>query len=135
MRSRSRGFSLIEVVVAAAILGFSLVAAYEVFGTGLRGAAAVDRQAKALVILDGLTAQLGSVYAIEPGTRTGRAQNGFHWNMQMTPYEEDVVGPGRRLGLPNGKAQLLQVDIEISGPSGVILDVTTLRLSPVLHEG
>ena len=126
--THSRGFSLIEMVVATTVLGFSLVAAYEVFGTGLRGAATAETQAKSLVVLDGLTAQLGSVYPLDDGVLTGEASGGLSWRIQITPYTEDTLEPGRRLDLPDTDTPLKRVRIEVSNPAGPVLDVTTLRL-------
>lgn len=87
-----RGFSLLEMVVAVAILGFSLGALYQAAGGAIR-IVRVDEQVSYAVELG---RSLLAVYAVVPRAglnETGETEGGFTWRVVAEP-----------VGLPDGIA-------------------------------
>ena len=84
--SRFRGFSLLEMVVAVAILGMSLGALYQAAGGATRTVAVDEKMAYAVE----LTRSLLANYAVVPLTgmnETGATEGGFAWEVAAAPAE------------------------------------------------
>lgn len=89
MSRRARGFTLIEVVVAFAILALALGALYEVFGGALkRGEASRQRELAALRAESLLSEFRGSGGTL-PKERRG-ADAGFEWTITAKPYPAEL---------------------------------------------
>jgi general secretion pathway protein I len=83
------GFTLLEVVVAMAIVGLGVVTLFEIFSSGLRLetkssertlAVAYSRQA-----LDGFLSRR----ALQEGGEAGNAQGGYRWSIEVRPFQDD----------------------------------------------
>ena len=88
---RERGFSLLEMVVAVAILGFSLGALYQAAGGAIRIVRTDEQRSYAIELVRSLIA----VYAVVPSTglnETGETEGGFSWKVVVEPVAlpEDV---------------------------------------------
>lgn len=84
--ARSRGFSLLEMVVAVAILGMSLGALYQAAGGATRTVAVDEKTAYAVELARSLLAN----YAVVPLTgmdQTGETEGGFAWKVAAAPTE------------------------------------------------
>jgi general secretion pathway protein I len=82
--ARSRGFSLLEMVVAVAILGMSLGALYQAAGGATRTVAVDEKTAYAVELARSLLAN----YAVVPLTgmsETGETDGGFAWEVVAEP--------------------------------------------------
>jgi general secretion pathway protein I len=93
--TRSRGFTLLEVLVAFAILALSIVALYQVMGTGESTSAKLARTAPALALAESLLAEATTAPRAEPAARTG--DNGpWRWRVVAVPYAdaEQALAPG-----------------------------------------
>lgn len=75
------GFTLVEVLVAFAILAMTLTLAFRSFGSGARGVNAADRQALAVAIAQSRLAAAGVETPLEEGTVTGTHEGGLHWRL------------------------------------------------------
>ncbi|MDG2047002.1 MAG: type II secretion system protein [Halioglobus sp.] len=79
-----RGFSLLEMVVAVAILGFSLGALYHAAGGATRIVQIDEQRSYAVELARSLIA----VYAVVPPTgvnETGKTEGGFSWSVVAEP--------------------------------------------------
>ena len=88
---RERGFSLLEMVVAVAILGFSLGALYHAAGGATRIVQIDEQRSYAVELARSLIA----VYAVVPPTglnETGETEGGFSWSVMADPVvlPEDI---------------------------------------------
>jgi general secretion pathway protein I len=81
--SGERGFTLIETLIAFAILAVTLVSLYEALGTGLRGFTAASRVEEAVMIA---RSELDRIVALQrlPLAQQGRsASNDFEWKYEV----------------------------------------------------
>jgi len=85
--SRRAGFTLVEIIVALAILALSLNVILPAISDGLWRTAEAEAQAEAASLARSLLAQAGSAVALNEGAAAGQFENGFRWRLQATPYD------------------------------------------------
>src|SRR5690349_2571440 len=90
-RRRQRGFTLIEVVVAFAILALSLGALYESFGGSLRRASMASQRDVAALRAESLLAEFRGSGGLAPQPRSGRDKNGYAWKVTTKPYPAELA--------------------------------------------
>jgi general secretion pathway protein I len=120
-RGRFRGFTLIEVLVAFAILAVTLTALLQVFSTGLRSIMSVERYASATLLARSALAEVGTEIPLAPGERSASGGDGFAWRVRITPALAPLQSPG-------GMVIPYQVAVTVTWPQGA-LTLTTLRLA------
>ena len=94
-----RGYSLLEVLVAFAILALAVGTILSLFATGLRNTAVASDYARALGIAE---SQLAYYQGIDTGQLEGGISEGeegdFVWHSRITPFE-DVATAGQSMRL------------------------------------
>lgn len=128
------GFSLLEVLVAFAILALSLGVLMNIFSTALRGVGLGEEYSKAALLMEARLAALGSELPIEVGVQSGSAGDSegqqFHWQLTISPYGE--ADQFQALG----ELEVFQVDLAVdwgedeAGGKRRRIAVSTLRLAP-----
>ena len=86
------GFTLIEVIVALAILSISFVLVMELFSVGLRSARTSCDYTRAIVLAKGKMEEMPG----DPVNDSGDFEDGFRWETEVQDYKKDE-GSGRRL--------------------------------------
>jgi len=124
---RARGFTLIEVLVAFAILAVSLVVLLQVFSTGLRNARVAEDYTTATLYAESMLATAGLEAPLAMGETSGDFDERFRWRLDVLPYEVSDSGEETATG------RAFQVVVTVSwgdedDPRDVTL--TTLRLAP-----
>jgi general secretion pathway protein I len=120
-REKLRGFTLIEVLVAFAILAVTLTALIQVFSTGLRSIMSVERYASATLLARSALEEVGTEIPLGAGERSANAGDGFAWHVRITPTLAPLASPG-------GLVVPYQVAVTVTWPRGS-LTLTTLRLA------
>lgn len=87
MRAGARGFTLVEVAVALAILALSLGVLYQTFGWGLRRTGLLQQQETALLTAQSMLAEIRARPRLQAGTTDGRTPQGMQWSAHIEPYD------------------------------------------------
>jgi general secretion pathway protein I len=116
-RKGSRGFTLIEVVVAMAILGIGLVVIIELFGGGLRLGRTSEEYTRAVGYARMKLEEVSLTQSLEEGVQEGEFNRDFRWQVEVkkvnllppTGLETDYRPP----------VELYQVRIQVIWNSGL----------------
>jgi general secretion pathway protein I len=120
------GFTLIEVIVALAMLSAGLSVLLGMISTGLERTGVAGRTAEAASLAQSLLAQIGTDFPIKPDQREGVFPNGDRWHLTMQPYRRSRDGAERAV-------ELYQVSAQIEWTKGQeprAFALSTLRLGP-----
>ena len=85
---RQCGFSLLEVLVAFAILSVSLGVLYQAFSTSLRNVSAVDHYSRAMVVAEARLAEAVAEMPFREGSDRGETDDSYRWEVTVARYEE-----------------------------------------------
>jgi len=99
------GFSLLEVVVAFAILALSLGLLIQIFSRALQTTTLSGDYSRAATLAQAHIEAVGIDIPLEPGSYGGDAQDGFSWQVSIAPYELRLrlgAAPGRLPGYLGG---------------------------------
>lgn len=83
------GFTLVEVLVAFAILAVTLIMVFRGVGDGARGIDTAQRSAAAIALAEAKLAALGSETPLEEGRTQGTRENGLQWRLEIAPARAD----------------------------------------------
>lgn len=124
-----RGFTLIEVVVAFALLALALTFLLASLSGATRQIRIASDSSRATLHAQSLLAQVGVGETLQPGRRQGNYDAGrYRWTLQIAPYVDPLRSPSP---LSNPSApQLLQLTLamEWGNGSGQQMQWQTLRL-------
>jgi general secretion pathway protein I len=129
MRRHARGYTLIEVIVAFALLALALTLLLGSLSNAARQVHWADGAGRATLHAQSLLDQVGVGEALQAGTRHGSFDNErYHWTLAIKPFVDPVTG--KPAATADG-AQLFQVDLamEWGASAAQHMDVHTLRLS------
>lgn len=94
---RARGFTLLEVLVAFALLAGAAVLLLGLIANGLRATARAERLNEAAAHARNLLDNAGRIERLRPGVQSGELDGGrFRWTLQVRPLAE----PWPELGTP-----------------------------------
>jgi general secretion pathway protein I len=122
----SGGFTLIEVVVAIAVLALVLGAIGGAVGTTVKGLRSVDRQLPLLETAQGLLASLPERDALRPGAQSGTT-GAVQWRIDVAPLGSGIFGAGAPV---SAKWMPLLVTVSVQGRDGPPVRLHTIRLAP-----
>jgi len=130
-RSRSRGaagFTLIEALVALAIVAAVLSSIGAVIATTVKGTRSIDRRLALTGAAETLLAQLPARNLLKPGRQSGELA-GHRWRIDVAPMNApDASDPQIQRFVP------LAVILRLEAPDGPALQLTTVRLVPKVAE-
>jgi len=129
--SRSEaGFTLIEVLVAIAVLAVVLGAIGAVVGSTVKGIRSVDQKLPLLETARSLMASLPGREALQPGTQTGRSGE-YRWRIDavaLTVPAPDLFAADAQTPAP--KWTPLAITVQVQGNEGPPVRLDTVRLIP-----
>jgi general secretion pathway protein I len=123
---RSAGFSLLEVLVAFAVLALSAGAVLQAFSNGLRGLALSEEYSRATLLAESNLASVAGEDAFKQVEQTGSFDERYRWRRTIHPYarqgQEENAGSVMRP---------YEVKVEVSWAEHGVersVSLTTLRL-------
>ena len=128
---RQRGFTLIEVIIAFALLALALTLLLGSMSGAAKQIRNADDAGRATLHAQSLLAQVGSGEVLKLATRQGDFEEGrYHWLLEITPYV-DPMKRAATVAEPSAPS-LLQVKLVVSwgGTPDQQLQWQTLRLVP-----
>ncbi|SHN64901.1 PulJ/GspJ family protein [Bradyrhizobium erythrophlei] len=117
------GFTILEVLIALAIVAVSIVAIGSVMSTNVRGVRSLEQHVTMMQAVRTITAtEVPSREKIGFGTWSGRT-NDHQWRIDVTPMGEEWAATGSDVPwIP------ALVKIQVRSPSGAVTDLKTVRL-------
>jgi general secretion pathway protein I len=113
--TRQRGFTLIEIVVAFAILSIGLGIAMQIAGGAMRNARQAATRTDAALYAQSLLDTAGVGERLEEGTSNGEFGEQFRWTLRAEPYEiesETPIEPGM------SPVQLYRLELVVTWEAG-----------------
>jgi general secretion pathway protein I len=124
---RQRGFTLIEAVIAFAILGLSLSALYGAFGAALSRTRRDAKLSEATLIAQSLLARAGTELPASSGHFTGEWQD-YRYELSQQ------ISSASRPGIPTVQTAQVTARVTWAGSSGQReLEISALELVPVVR--
>jgi general secretion pathway protein I len=123
------GFTLIEVIVALAVVGLALAAIAGVFSNGLLGHEVAADADAALALAEERLALAEAAEILRPGTSSGHFADRFDWQTTIAPYDDTPDQAPR----PAISLRLYRIAVSIAwrdGHRSRQLALSTLRLGP-----
>lgn len=124
MSRQSGGFTLIEVLVALAILALATGSLLAIFSGAARNSNAAGRTLDALAVAENRLEVLSVADSLRPGTDEGVEADGYRWSARI----EDAPGEGRFVS----RLRPLLVTVEVTwqeGPRRRSLSLQSVRLA------
>ena len=120
---RDAGFTIIEVLIALAIVAVSIVAIGSLMATNVRGVRSLEQHvALTQTARTVMTVGLPPRAELRPGTLSGQADN-YRWTVEVMPLGGDWT-------VPNADIPWVPelVRVRVKSPSGALSDIRTVRL-------
>jgi general secretion pathway protein I len=125
----TRGFTLIEALVALAIVAAVLGSIGTVIATSVKGTRGIDQRIQLSGTAESLMAALPARTLLKPGRQSGELA-GHRWRIDVSPMNVPVA-----IDAPQtGRFVPLAVTMRLQAPGGPAMQVTTVRLVPKLAE-
>ncbi len=120
----TRGFTLIEALVALAIIAAVLSSIGAVIGTTVKGTRSIDQRLALTGAAETLLAALPARNLLQPGRQTGELA-GHRWRIDVAP-----LNLAAREVPETSRFVPLAVNMRLQAPRGPAIQVTTVRLVP-----
>jgi general secretion pathway protein I len=120
------GFTLVEVIVALAMLSAGLALVLSMISNGLGWTASAQQMAEAGSLAQSLMARVGTELAIQPGEHAGELADGYRWRLTLAPYGEVRQGDDSPIALYAVSTEVAWTEHDM--PRSYSL--TSLRLGP-----
>jgi general secretion pathway protein I len=122
------GFTLIEVLVALALVAMSLAAIGHLVATTSRGVRSLEQRVALVEVTRGLSAALPPRAQLAAGSLSGET-SGERWRIDVTPWTGVGVAP-----VANSPWVPQTVTIRVQSASGAFVGVETVRLRKRTNE-
>jgi len=126
-RKRARGFTLIEALVALAIIAAVLSSIGAVIGTTAKGTRTIGQRLALTGAAETVFAALPARNALKPGRQSGELA-GHRWRIDVTPLNVADTEASQGRFVP------LAVNMRMQAPGGPAIQLTTVRLVPKVAE-
>lgn len=120
---RDAGFTILEVLIALAVVAVSMLAIGSVMSTNVRGVRLLEQHVTLMQTARSvMTADIPPRAELGLGAVSGQ-ENDYRWKIDIGPLGEDWAVPGAEVAwIP------ALVRIQVRSPSGAVSELTTVRL-------
>jgi len=133
LASGQRGFSLLEVLVAFAILSIALGVLLQIFATGMRNAGLSEEYSQAALYAESILAAYGREAPLAEGMRSGPINDRFSWRGTVSAYADGFPEP-EKIGM-----RVYHISVEVFWDENQArkraVTLETLRLVPFQVAG
>ena len=131
---RSRGFSLLEVLVAFVVVALVATALFRLFGGALNNASAADEWSRALLLAESRLATAASTVPLREASDQGSESDGrLRWQTKVAAYVTPDTSPELERASDNTPTRLFRVTTEVHFPSDMggdrVVALSTVRLA------
>ena len=131
----SRGFSLLEVLVAFTLFAVALGVLMQIFSRGVNGAALAEHYAKAAMHAESKLAAVGLEEAIKEGTTSGKFDDDYAWQVTIKAYTDPAPRDQTALDFEKQHfAQLYEIETRVvfstDDRKERVVTLSTLMLAP-----
>ena len=120
---RTAGFTIIEVLVALAVVAVSIVAIGSVMSTNVHGVRSLEQHVTLMqAVRSVMASEIPSHEKIGFGTSSGRT-NDHQWRIDVGPMGDEWSAAGTEIAWVPAL-----VRIQVRSPSGAVTDIRTVRL-------
>ena len=126
---QQRGFTLLEVIAAIMLLAIAFAALMQVAGGSIRLSQNASEHSEAALWARSLLDTAFTTESVKAGTTSGRFDQRYSWQLQVTPWRPADAAP-------NTPRQLYQLDLEVMWGASVhphSAHFRTLRLASAPH--
>src|SRR5262249_61605385 len=115
---RDAGFTIIEVLVALALVAVAIIAIGSLMATNVRGVRSFERHVALMqATRTAMTTAIPSREELRPATSSGKA-DGYRWTVDVTPLGGDWAAPNSDVAwVPE------LVRVRVSSPNGATSDI------------
>lgn len=132
MKTSARGFTLLEVIVAFALLGLALTLLLGSLSGGARQVSDAGLRTRAVLHAQSLLASAGVEAPLQVGSQSGEWEQGrYHWQLQVQPWTEPRAADAPATQSPGAPwLAELQLQVRWGDSERERLQWRTLRLLP-----
>ena len=127
--SDAAGFTLIEVLVALAIVAAVLSSIGAVIATSVKGTRVIDQRLALTGAAETLLAELPARNLLKPGRQSGELA-GHRWRIDVSPMDTSAADDAPQ----NPRFVPLAITMRLQAPDGPAIQLTTVRLVPKAAE-
>ena len=121
------GFTLIEVIVALAVLALTLGVVFQSFSLGLRSMSSSEAYLRAVEVAESRLAMVGRDVERFGRELKGKSESGLTWSVTIEPFED----PEETLPDPDDAGvRLYEIVVRVATADGRTVTLKTLRLGP-----
>lgn len=112
--AKARGFTLIEVVAAFAVLVLGLGLVMQIATGGLRQARQAAEYTEVSLLAQSLLDTVGVGERIELGATRGEWEGGYRWELTVSPYQAESESGGFGIDPMSAPVQLVELELAVS---------------------